>query len=717
LKLRTRVVIVVMATTLCLSAILFGVLQTVLTRDYEQIENKYMQQNLDRIQFAIDEQEINISKLLSAYAVWDATYTFVEDSNQAYIDNYFVAPTFVNSEINIFAIIDNSGKIIHAENFDLRKRVEAPLSEETKNAISDSYILCHTLQKGPIGILQTGEGPLLFATYPILTSMAEGPVHGTVLMGRYLDDRLIEILSTLTKLPITINKLEDFNTKNANNIPALSAGNPVLIKPFDSKTLSGYYIVSDIHGNPYLVVGAQTPRDIYSQGRITILWLLLGIAVIAGAIILAIVLFLDRLVLSRLKILSNFAAGISREGTFSSRVYLKGQDELAGLSNEMNAMIAKLAAVNNSLLESENKYSTLVEKSSDGIILITDEKVTYANPRMLQILGMNQEELLGSNNLSFTNNKFRAKASDMYYKRLNGESVEGSYEIELDRKDGTSIPVEVSAKVIKLNYQNCDMVIFRDITERKLMEEKIIELYNKEKSQRQELEEEAQERSLFIDILAHELRNPLTPIISSSELLQDLEKGDSNPIQRKLIANIRNGTDKLARKLEELLDMARYSRGSFTLNRQKVETKSYLEEVISRFKPALEKRQQRLNVEIADGLPVMEIDPSRIDQVLVNLLSNASKFSPEQSCINIKAFLNEGRLEIDVEDQGIGISPDDQTKLFRPYFRVKQSNAKVSGLGLGLTVCKKIIEAHGGIIWITSLVGQGSTFSFRIPLK
>lgn len=717
MSIRTKVFSIVIVLALVSMSILFFVLQNVFSRDFFEIEKNSMRQNLDRISFAIDNEEITINKLASAYAVWDETYKFVEDGNQQYIDNYFRGPTFINSEINVFAVVNNDGQIVKAENFDLQRRVEVSLSAETLKAISNDFLLSRTLEKGKIGILQTGEGPLLFGTYPILTSQGEGPVRGTVFMGRFLDPLLIEKLGTITKLPITFNLLADISTDSPQgSVPVLSPENPVSIKPIDSKTLAGYYLLSDVYGKPYVIAGTQTSRDINAQGKRAIFSLLLGFILVSGLITLIFILFLNRTVFSRIRILSKFAAGISMDGRFSSRLSLKGRDELSVLSNEMNAMITRLENINSRLLESENKYSTLVEKSSDGIILITNEKVTYANPGMLHILGLEEDELIGSNFLNFISPKYRETMSDRYNARLSGHSTEESYEIEIDGKNKRAIPVEVRSKLIKLNDQNRDMVIFRDITERKLMEAKILDLYEKEKSHRQELEEEARRKSLFIDILAHELRNPLSPIISSSELLQELSQNNSNEMQKRLISNIRKGTGKLARKLEELLDMARYSRGTFTLNRQPVEIKSYLEEIIVRFRPTIEKRNQKLVVDIAGDVPVIPVDASRLEQVLVNLLSNASKFSPESSKIYFKAFLTGNNLEIDVKDEGIGISPDDQKKLFEPYFRVQNDRLKVSGMGLGLTVCQKIIEAHGGTIRVASQPGQGSTFSFRIPL-
>ena len=769
-----------------------------------------MQQNLDRIQYAIGNEQTVLTKLAATYSIWDETYSFVEDANQDYITNYFADPIFVNSEINVFAVIDNAGQIIHVENYNLEQKQEEPLSDATLKTISGEYLLSRDTGKGKTGLLDTIEGPLLFGTGPILTSQGEGPLRGTVLMGRFLDKRLTAQLSQVTKLPVAFYQLRDFSSgRLAGNVPFLSLESPVSIQPLDSKTLAGYFLISDIFGSPYLVAGMETPRAIFSQYRVTLVWLLACVALGSALIILVIVRFMDSMVLNRLKVLSQFAVNVSRDGNLSSRVSLPGQDELTALSDEMNNMLSKLSAANDRLLENENKYSTLVEKSNDGIILVINSIVVYSNSRMLQILGQTKEEFLGSNFVDFVNLKYRDQVGLNYHNRLSGKIVEESYEIEIDNKKRKSIPVEVNAKMIKLSQQDCDMVIIRDITERKqaeealkqseqkyrslvnnikfglfrtspvaggrfleinqamelitgysreelmempvvelyaepverrlfveriisipqqathelffkkkdktrimvsitasavkdengkviyldgiiediterkLLETKINDLYEKEKIRRQELQEEAQTKTLFIDILAHELKNPLTPIISASEMLQDTLKSDSSGIQQRLVATLNTAAKNLGQRLDELLDLARYSRGTFTLNRQPTRIKAYLEDICSRFKPSIAGHNQNLIVEIAEDLPLVEIDPSRLEQVLINLLSNAAKYSPDTSNIQFKACLCDGALAIEVKDEGIGISPEDQKKLFQPYQRLGPNRKKISGLGLG----------------------------------
>jgi signal transduction histidine kinase len=248
------------------------------------------------------------------------------------------------------------------------------------------------------------------------------------------------------------------------------------------------------------------------------------------------------------------------------------------------------------------------------------------------------------------------------------------------------------------------------------MEERIIDLYKKEKKQREELQEEARTRGMFIDVLAHELRTPLTPILSSTGILRDLLSAEDK-IRKRLADNIYTGSEMLSMRLEELLELARYSRGVFKLEKKPVKMSDYLHEVITRFKPAVDQRGQTLTLEIDNNLPAIEIDPSRLEQVIINLLSNASKFSPDKGEIIFSAGIKQEDMLIKVQDYGIGISPEESRRIFQPYHRIEQDRLKFPGLGLGLAVSKQIIEAHDGKIWVESPLQKGSTFCFTVPVK
>jgi signal transduction histidine kinase len=170
----------------------------------------------------------------------------------------------------------------------------------------------------------------------------------------------------------------------------------------------------------------------------------------------------------------------------------------------------------------------------------------------------------------------------------------------------------------------------------------------------------------------------------------------------------------MAQRLEDLLDVARYSRGAFHLKKQPVDLSNFFPQAIDRIRPLLEQNQQQLITGLPPDLPVVELDPSRMEQVLINLLSNAAKYSPKGKNVYLKVTFQESTLRVDIRDEGAGISPEEQSTLFQPYHRVQQDR-KIPGLGLGLAVCKQIVDAHGGRIWVESAAGKGSTFSFEIP--
>jgi PAS domain S-box-containing protein len=297
-----------------------------------------------------------------------------------------------------------------------------------------------------------------------------------------------------------------------------------------------------------------------------------------------------------------------------------------------------------------------------------------------------------------------------------GEEVH--YELLTRLPDGTTF---FSSNIIRPLKDPSGRIIglfgtHQDITEQKMLIDKLNQLYEEEKRQRQELQDEAKSRGMFIDVLAHELRTPLTPIIASAGMLNEIIDLQPEGSQNRLITNIHSGAMTMARRLEELLDLARYARGTFKIQPAPADLRKLIHETIFKFKPTTDILEQQLIVDLSDDLTEGYVDSSRLEQVIVNLLSNASKFSPKKGKIFFQARIVDHGLLVEIRDEGIGISSEDQSRLFQPYHRVEQDRQKFPGIGLGLAVSKQIVEAHGGTIWIMSQPGRGSTFSFRIPL-
>jgi PAS domain S-box-containing protein len=376
------------------------------------------------------------------------------------------------------------------------------------------------------------------------------------------------------------------------------------------------------------------------------------------------------------------------------------------------------------LVASELRYRRLFETAQDGILIIDaiSGKINDVNPFLMKMLGYPKEYFLGKQLWEIGLFK-NIDASQEAFRELQINGYIRYEDLPLERKDGRSMYVEFVSNVYSVDGERVIQCNIRDITERKLLEEgrnlatqKLRELYEIETFQRQELEDESRAKSLFTDVLAHELRTPLTPIVASAGMLADLKEGDDE-FRKRLIDIINTSSQMMTTRLEELLDMARYSRGTFKLRCQPTDLGSFINGVVCRFKPTLEIRKQHLIENIPETLPMANIDASRLEQVIINLLSNASKFSPELGTITISASVDSHQLKIDTHDCGIGISLESQKRLFEPYYRVEQDRQSFTGLGLGLAISKKIIDAYGGKIWLVSKPGEGSTFSFLIPLE
>jgi PAS domain S-box-containing protein len=368
-------------------------------------------------------------------------------------------------------------------------------------------------------------------------------------------------------------------------------------------------------------------------------------------------------------------------------------------------------------LQESEVFNSRILNDAPNPILVTnlDTSFRYANPALEKLTGYSSQDFIGS---KAPPPWWPPELIEEYTRDFQKATQDGIafYEKKFRKKNGETFWVTMSIRSIdeqgKPQYFLANWV---DVTERKKMEESLNDSYQKEKLQREELEEEARLRGHFINVLAHELRTPITPILSSTDMLKNMYASKKESIQKKLVENIYNSSNTLAKRLEELLDMARHARGAFKLNIQPVELKPFMEGVISRFKPTLMPSKQKLVVDLDLTQPCADLDASRLEQVMVNLLSNASKFSGEMSVIHLRVKATSSQLLVDVKDNGIGISTEGQARLFQPYYRVEQDRHQVQGLGLGLAVSKQIIEAHGGKIWVVSEKGQGSTFSFKIP--
>jgi signal transduction histidine kinase len=245
-------------------------------------------------------------------------------------------------------------------------------------------------------------------------------------------------------------------------------------------------------------------------------------------------------------------------------------------------------------------------------------------------------------------------------------------------------------------------------------EHEIQVLYKGEHEIREELERQIKARVEFTRALVHELKTPLTPMVAASEAIM---AGMQEEPWKSLAVRVNRGAISLSDRIDELLDIAKGEIGILKLSCQSMEPKELLHELYELCSAEASKRGQSLFLNIPDHLLPVWADRERLRQVVLNLLDNAFKYTPKGGEVILEARVEDSSLVIDVQDTGIGMTTQQLEMVFKPYERIESNGEHLSGLGLGLSLAKTLVELHGGRIWIKSEKGKGSTVSFAIPGK
>ena len=242
-------------------------------------------------------------------------------------------------------------------------------------------------------------------------------------------------------------------------------------------------------------------------------------------------------------------------------------------------------------------------------------------------------------------------------------------------------------------------------------------LFREVKAKSLELEAASLHKSEFLANMSHELRTPLNAIIGFSEVLSERMFGEINDKQAEYLSDILESGRHLLSLINDILDLSKIEAGRMELEPTEIDLRGVVENALTLIRERAQRRGIRLERTIDKGVGSIRADERKVKQVLLNLLSNALKFTPEGGEIRVRAALRDGMAEISVTDTGVGIAPEDQQAVFEEFRQVGTSEKKAEGTGLGLAISRKFIELHGGRIWVESQVGMGSTFAFMLPLK
>src|SRR5467141_604875 len=231
---------------------------------------------------------------------------------------------------------------------------------------------------------------------------------------------------------------------------------------------------------------------------------------------------------------------------------------------------------------------------------------------------------------------------------------------------------------------------------------------------KEEAERGSRFKDQFLSTMSHELRTPLNAVLGFSDLLADASYGPLNDRQRRYVEHIHTGGKHLLSLISDILDLSKIEAGRMELTNESLRVESIFGEVLSVMRPLADKKSQSLSKNSQPGL-VVRADSVRFKQVLMNLLGNAIKFTPKDGSIELGAHLAGGRVRVEVRDNGPGIPPAEQKRIFEAFYRLRESGKKTEGTGLGLAITHRLVELHGGELTLDSELGKGS-FYFSLPV-
>jgi PAS domain S-box-containing protein len=405
-------------------------------------------------------------------------------------------------------------------------------------------------------------------------------------------------------------------------------------------------------------------------------------------------------------------AGQVAKGDFNNAAHIYSNDEIGKLAFSFNKMIVDLkeninerAKVELDLRKQKNLYESLIEAQSEmgqGITITENKTIIYANDALCKMYGYSKDEILNLPSfLEIVVPEEKEKLEERLAQRLSNSDMGDTGETIILRKDGVKINIEYSIKMIQTDGRIQLLSIIRNITNRKLAEEKL-------EQKTQELIRSNSELEQFAYVASHDLQEPLRMVTSYVQLLEDRYKDKLDQDATEFIGYAIDGTERMRNLIYSLLE---YSRVNRIKAFEYINMDDLLDEVIENLRSQI--KESNITIK-REPLPIIFGDTVLIGQLFQNLIGNAIKFRTDDKpeiIISYKKLNNEFLFLI--VDNGIGIQQEYTEKIFTIFQRL-HTREKYSGTGIGLAICKKIVERHGGKIWCESVINKGSSFHFTI---
>jgi sensor domain CHASE-containing protein/nitrogen-specific signal transduction histidine kinase len=370
MSLRSKILIILFF-VLCLYASLdYGIQRLVIFPSFITLERDEAKKDMERCVEALRREVHHLDALANDWAAWDDTYEFVQDGNKDYIESNLVLESFTDTDLNIIYICNAKGYVVWGEVRDLETEKTIQIREFPKRSLPETHpLLQHeTVDSSIAGIFMTEHGPVLVASRPIITSENKGPILGSLIMGRFLGEDVVETLVEQTRVnfriwPVTTGSIPADKTGVLNHI---TDDDPLLISKLSNDLLQIYTTFSDIQGSPALLMQADIPRDISAKGATAMRFALVSILVVGIIVLIVLLLLLQQTVVGPIKRLTDHAVAVGKSDDLSARLALQRSDEIGTLAREFDSMVEQLSEARKKLLE--QSYHSGVAEMASGVL-------------------------------------------------------------------------------------------------------------------------------------------------------------------------------------------------------------------------------------------------------------------------------------------------------------------------------------------------------------
>jgi two-component system, OmpR family, phosphate regulon sensor histidine kinase PhoR len=418
---------------------------------------------------------------------------------------------------------------------------------------------------------------------------------------------------------------------------------------------------------------------------------LLGVSLVSASVAMLLATFIAAGTTKNLRKLTQAAHQLAQGDLAIPPITDYQQDEVGQLANVFSRMANQLKGQIDDLHAESSKLSAVLEQMTDGVLIVDNQgRIQLVNPAAGRMFNLQQEEMIGSS-LPQTLRHYRL-VELWKISQETGETQEISLELPHSKiyLQGVAIPLGQA-------LQGNTMLLFQDLTRLRRLETI---------------------RRDFISNISHEIR---TPLASMKALTETLRVGalEDPPAAAHFLDLMESEVDALTQIVSELLELSRIESGQVLLHFKSTPPNEILNSVLNRFHIQAERAGLSIQISLPDDLPQVLADPPRIEQVLVNILHNAIKFTPSGGKISVSVYAegsgDESEVIIQVSDTGVGIPQEDLPRIFERFYKADRARSG-GGTGLGLAIAKHLVESHGGRIWVDSREGRGSSFFFSLPV-